>query len=72
MLLVVSVVYPVSKVHLEDHQEYCCQQVEAKKANQRVNAVNEVKRESANIDGVKAHVNDHTNCALSVVVDLSV
>lgn len=72
MFLVVSAVHPVSKVHLEDHQEYCCQQIEAEKANQRVDAVNEVKRKSANIDGIKAHVNDHTNCTLSIVVDLTV
>jgi hypothetical protein len=61
----------MSKVHLEDHQEYCSQQIEAKKANQRVNTVHKVERQSANIDGIKAHVNDHPNCSLSIVVDLS-
>ena len=35
--------------------------------NERVDAVNEVKKEFANIDGIKAHMNDHTNCALSKV-----
>jgi hypothetical protein len=68
----VSVMHPMSKVHLEDHQEYCSQQIEAEKANQRVNTVHKVERKSANIDGIKAHVNDHPNCTLSIVVDLSV
>lgn len=71
VLLMASTVYPMSKVHLEDHQENSSHQVETKKSNQRVDAIDKVERKSANVNSIKAHMNHKTNYTLSIMVYLT-